>query len=376
MKIIIILIYLSFYKCVLTKDQFKKKFLEAKVIYGDSVVKDTPILLLNENNEIEIKTIETIGNEWISYEEFKKEDSNRKEKEQSKVNYKVWTSNGWSSIKRVIRHKCNKQIFRILTQTGSVDVTEDHSLLDNNKNIIKPNDLIIKQTKLLHYYPCNNTIINSFSCNLSEIQDKKSFLLGLFYNDGTGRINSRSGMIHYISYNPILCNWIEDIFNFEIQSDIYNLKYINEKVFEIIRKEFYDNYKYKEIPNEILNGNNQTKIDFLRGFYFNDKQGYIKTDKKEKVGFSQLFYLYKSLGINIELKSKGKKQKITFKCLFDKQIKNNFVKKIIPLGYTNDYVYDLETEDGTFQAGIGDIIVKNTDSILVQYYNMPKNSTR
>ena len=28
-----------------------------------------------------------------------------------------------------------------------------------------------------------------------------------------------------------------------------------------------------------------------------------------------------------------------------------------------EYVYDLETEDGTFQAGYGDIILKNTDSI-------------
>jgi hypothetical protein len=33
-----------------------------KVIYGDSVTGDTPILLLNLQNKIEIKTIETIGN--------------------------------------------------------------------------------------------------------------------------------------------------------------------------------------------------------------------------------------------------------------------------------------------------------------------------
>ena len=29
----------------------------------------------------------------------------------------------------------------------------------------------------------------------------------------------------------------------------------------------------------------------------------------------------------------------------------------------DEYVYDLETEDGTFQAGEGNIILKNTDSI-------------
>ncbi len=34
---------------------------------------------------------------------------------------------------------------------------------------------------------------------------------------------------------------------------------------------------------------------------------------------------------------------------------------------TDDYVYDIETSDGTFQAGIGQMIVKNTDSIYVRF---------
>jgi len=33
----------------------------------------------------------------------------------------------------------------------------------------------------------------------------------------------------------------------------------------------------------------------------------------------------------------------------------------------DDYVYDIETEAGTFQAGVGRLIVKNTDSIMVQF---------
>ena len=32
-----------------------------------------------------------------------------------------------------------------------------------------------------------------------------------------------------------------------------------------------------------------------------------------------------------------------------------------------DYVYDIETEDGTFQAGIGNLIVKNTDSVFLRF---------
>lgn len=37
------------------------------------------------------------------------------------------------------------------------------------------------------------------------------------------------------------------------------------------------------------------------------------------------------------------------------------------LGYIDDYVYDLETEAGNFAAGVGSIIVKNTDSVFLKY---------
>lgn len=43
------------------------------------------------------------------------------------------------------------------------------------------------------------------------------------------------------------------------------------------------------------------------------------------------------------------------------------------MGYYEDFVYDLETEIGTFQAGVGSIIVKNTDSVFCNNKNMTKN---
>jgi len=35
--------------------------------------------------------------------------------------------------------------------------------------------------------------------------------------------------------------------------------------------------------------------------------------------------------------------------------------------WVTEWVYDIETEHGTFQAGIGDIVVKNTDSVFVKF---------
>ncbi len=44
--------------------------------------------------------------------------------------------------------------------------------------------------------------------------------------------------------------------------------------------------------------------------------------------------------------------------------------EINDLGYVDDYVYDLETEVGHFHAGVGSMIVKNTDSTMVDV-NIP-----
>jgi len=45
---------------------------------------------------------------------------------------------------------------------------------------------------------------------------------------------------------------------------------------------------------------------------------------------------------------------------------SNIIKNIIDLGVYNDYVYDLETSNNHFHAGIGSIIVHNTDGYHIK----------
>ena len=150
----------------------------AEYIYGDSVLGNTPIIIRNkEDGSIHIKRIDELNKNWKSYEEFKPFDtyiSNRRDKQQSNIeNYEIWTKSGWSNIKRVIRHKCNKKIYRITTPTSVVDVTEDHSLLDISGNKIKPNDCVIG-TELLHnkVKDLDNYVIYE---NINKIKDKCNF---------------------------------------------------------------------------------------------------------------------------------------------------------------------------------------------------------
>ena len=241
----------------------ENKKIQPKCIYGDSVTGDTP-LLLRMNKNVCIKTISELSNTWKSYEEFKLGDSNRKEKQQneSEIHYEIWTDKGWAKIKRVIRHKTQKKLFRIVTNTGVVDVTEDHSLLDINGKIIKPNECVIN-TELLHSFP-------EFPTNTNNIINKK-----------------------FTSSDKLEC-----------------MKY------------YYDSK--------------------ANGYYVN---------------------------INVNDNTYVLTRHVT-------PIKDpNKIIKIIPLGETcNNYVYDIETSTGHFNAGIGEITVKNTDSVFINFNIMDRET--
>jgi len=124
----------------LAKDYVNKHFPKAKVVYGDSVVSDTP-LLLKQNNKIIIMTPEDLYNQFQKIGPF--QDDEYMKSYTDCIGYDVWTDSGWTKVNQIMRHKVNKKIIRVLTHGGCVDVTEDHSLLDNKGNAVTPNNLVV-----------------------------------------------------------------------------------------------------------------------------------------------------------------------------------------------------------------------------------------
>lgn len=59
----------------------------------------------------------------------------------SRTKVESWTHNGWEKLRRVIRHKTKKKLYKVITDKGEVVVTEDHSLIDHLGNQIKPNQI-------------------------------------------------------------------------------------------------------------------------------------------------------------------------------------------------------------------------------------------
>jgi len=248
-----------------------KKYVENlnhKVYYGDSVIGETPILIREDKGRSKLINIEDFGwkNKKITYENDKEFIVDRF---LSKINTEVYTENGWTPIKKMIRHYTNKKLYRITTNSGIITVTEDHSLLDQFKEKIKPEDCKVG-TELLHW---NHFDISQIDLHLDHHID------------------------YYLNMGEIYC--LSAIKAQEIYLALTSLRYVikievNNNIYKLTR--------LKTLNNKIINEKYQiTKIEYV--------------------------------------------------------------------GNTSQYVYDLETESHHFAAGIGKLVVHNTDSL---YISCPK----
>jgi len=323
----------------------------------DSVTGDTP-LLLKLNDNITIKNIEDITTQWVNYNN----------KEMSSTNYLTWTDQGWVQINKVIRHLVTKKIYKIITDNGCVDVTEDHSLIKSNLEEITPSNCKINDELLHHEFVFNNTE------NYLDFQINEIYVMGIFLICGECDINIK---LWYIEHeNLILLNRVKNIlydiynFNIEINNNILTIINPSEQFINKYYILFYNKNKYKIIPNQILNNNFKIKESFINGInnvYNFTNHSFITSinnliiNIKLKITAQCLYYLYTNLNYYVIIDYDFKNNIYILHISHTFICKNHKIKKIIDLGYTNVYVYDLETANHHFQAGIGQMIVHNTD---------------
>lgn len=141
-------------------------------IVGDSFTGDTPIFVkYKENGLIDIKKIsEVIDENHIKIDKL------GREYDYSSKPYFVLCRSGWCDVKYVYRHKTDKQIYRVKDGDTVVDVTEDHSLFNHEKNEIKPTE-INDMTKLEYYDMDNIRPLNYIGSNIDNVK-YLGFMLG------------------------------------------------------------------------------------------------------------------------------------------------------------------------------------------------------
>jgi len=127
----------------------------AEYVYGDSVASYTPVYVRVGGETTDICTIEDLATKygrgaWVACLE-----EGRQEKEVCELTgVESWTEKGWTPLYWVIRHILapHKKMMRILTHTGLVDATDDHSLVKSDGQEVSPKDVQVG-TQLLHYDP-------------------------------------------------------------------------------------------------------------------------------------------------------------------------------------------------------------------------------
>ena len=296
-----------------TQNCVEKWYPGAEVVYGDSVTGDTTVIL-RDSQGVRTCRIDNISGDY----------ENRNDgKEYSEISdLEVWTDDGYTKLERVIRHKTEKKLYRVMTSTGIVDVTEDHSLLLPDGTKISPNE-ITEGLEILH-------------------KDVSGCITDVWRYD-TEDCPSIDGAINLAKILRTDSNQI-------IPKAILNAS-IN--ITEAFFKEFLD----MDIP-----------LSKVKNFTARNKQS-----------ASGVFILARRLGLAVTIKAVLKNNFIQMaiggKYSNYKESKTK-VKSIEYLGTTDDYVYDLTTCNHHFSVCPGNIVAHNTDSVMVAFNTGDKDPLR
>lgn len=343
-----------------------RKYIEEKyqgeMVYGDtdSCLGHTPILVRYRTGIID----------YIQIKDLVPKNGERKEgkeySDMSEDKIEVWTDKGWSQIRYVMRHMTKKRIYRVVTNTGVVDVTEDHSLLNQMGEEITPNQINVGM-RLLH-----NNLPKDESDN-EKIDKDKAWVWGVFMGVGEcGVYTTDKGDVNkwWISSNDVgvmkravgIMLRMEDKYGFDNRrSKLVGIEKEEglDGLVERYRSIFYAD-GYKKVPWQILMGSENIKREFLKGCYEGGKDKDISFNIKGQIGAAGLYNILTSVGINTKI-TIGREEMYNVKVLKgEKKKDSDKIIEIIDKGEVEEDVYDIETENHHFGAGIGRIIIHNS----------------
>lgn len=341
-------------------------------VYGDSVTADTA-LVIRVAGSIQTCRIDALAQCWQPYGD----------KEQQLLgDVEVWSDRGWTNVRRVIRHRTNKPIVRVLTHTGVVDATEDHSLLNLDGTEVSPCHLQVGN-QLLH------APLPGLCVETGGVDVKEAWLMGMFMGDGSCGAYyydksswKYSWAINNADLDRLRCaatcmqgiGLVPRIYDTMASSGVYKLNVMGDHKALVLRyrKLFYNAAAEKIVPHEMLSAPHDVVVAFVAGYYEADgdkTSGAVRCDLKGKEGACGMHYLLSArLGMNVSINTRHDKPNIfRLNASYGTMRRcTAAIKKMHPVSATDGYVYDLETCNHHFHVGPGTMIVHNTDSVFLR----------
>ena len=363
-----------------------QKFPGIRVRYGDSVAEYTP-MLVRVDERVAIVTPQELWDWAVPV----LNGADAKEAA-TLTGVSTWTERGWTSITTVLRHRAGKAMFRVATHTGVVDVTEDHSLLRPDGTPCTAQECLSDGGCLLHAWPPSETQSHVPGEDLSLTR-----IFGFFVGCGScGRYTASFGIeyswaLRSADYTTLdrYREECEAVFGhpFKIlagSSGVYKLVPHGgalETLSVRFRELCYGPDGLKKIPDHILNGSTAAHSAFFAGLYESVVPMTLRTErhgwqagsvidqKSERVALG-LFHILRALGFHVFVNTRADKIHM-YRIRWTMQPlrkKENAIKTCTRLAADpNAYVYDLSTANSHFQAGVGQTIVHNTDSVFVTF---------
>ena len=348
-------------------------------MFTHSVSKWTPVILRDSRSGlIDIKYISEIRSIYKKggYQSGKMFEDGTQAWNMSRYDLEVWNESKWTKIKQISCHPLNNhKLLEIASRGGVVDVTDNHSIINTNGDEVEAGKLKIGDKVKLTSLP---------NICLTSIPEELAWLYGFFVAEGCvtgGRmrldntdvdkiIKAQGILLKYLATDSYICeNDVEGIYRLSIR-----------KPFNLSKRFYEDCYasdKNKKVPKIILNSDFQTKLSFLDGYNAGDgeesnavKSKFYRFKTKSPILAMGLCYLVEStLGVKykITVEHRNDHRYFEVRCLSQTDTENgkwlikddNSITKITQLKYTEE-VWDFETENHWFHAGIGGNIVHNT----------------
>lgn len=331
--------------------------------------KDTPILLKNSQNEIRSIPIKNLFCPSIRFRDYYKFDKNSQ--------YKIWNGKSWKKLIAISKNKNHKEILNISTKSGFINTTKNHKFIVKGNEIQAKNLNIGENIELLKYPKLENSLC---------VDVDFAWLLGFFLAEGTckplssPRIEFTNQNIEFLkkcenilNKNGIECAWY---INKNRKDKCCFLRVKNPMLFIGLFKEFY-HYNDKIIPYYVYKFNKKGRESFIRGFW--DGDGTKKPNpplilnQKSAAILNGIIYLSQDIYKNWSIKFRKNSYGNWFTCNLKNghNIKKWNIITCIKKEKINEEVYDIEVENNTFCAGIGNINVHNCEheKAFIDYKN-------
>lgn len=288
------------------------------VLYGDSVTGNTPVII-KKDGLVRIIPISRLYDPRLS-------------------GVQVWTDGGFTNVKHVYRHRVRKDIYHILTTTGYVECTGDHSLVINGR-AVKPTDL--KAGDRLNQFVCLP------SAGASIVSPDRARRWGFDEGRGLGTGGARGSA-------PVDGNVME----IATKSCVVQIK-------------MSDALDRGGVPAAVLNAGVAARRKYLAGLleglgWARDPTGAIEAGPEGYFLLQGVACIMNGLGLGYTLSRKDGTDTLQIRPAEGTKASEPDTVREIRIRQADEYVYDVETANHHFCGGIGNILLHNTDSLFLK----------